>query len=93
MSEVPYFLIVCSYKGKHYEFRAEFIDKFGNLRITGLPNEYKNGTVCQNDHCTDDVFVDNRQINLITDSAYLSFRVIGFDFRGIGYESRGCEFQ
>lgn len=82
MTEISHFTIVCSRKDKQYLFQAKFKDEFGNIQIIGIPDEISESGICAEDRCEEDVFFTSREVHLASNRTYLSFRVVGYDFRG-----------
>lgn len=93
MTEISHFTIVCSRASRHYLFRAIFKDEDGNIQIVGLPEELSNSEACWEDKCTDDALFVNRQIHVATDNEFLTFDVVGYDFREVDYTNRVVESQ
>lgn len=93
MTEVSHFTIVCSRASRHYLFRAIFKDKDGHIQITGLPDELSDSKACWGDSCTEDVFFASRQIHVATENEFLSFDVVGYDFREVTYTNRVAQSQ
>ncbi|MEI7792604.1 MAG: hypothetical protein WCI57_03935 [Candidatus Berkelbacteria bacterium] len=93
MTEISSFTIVCSRESRHYLFRAIFTDEVGNIKIVGLPAELSDSEACWEDSCTEDVFFASRQIHVATNNEYLTFDVVGYDFREIEYDSRVSKSQ